>query len=180
MKVISLNCNHCGAPLDAPLKAKFITCSFCEARLAVQRTGSSYSTELLEELHETTQTLARDVAQIKTGTSIESLDRSWEIERAEYMVQGKHGRVSKPTKGTAVLVGVVMGGFGLFWTVMTLGITGAGSRMGAPGFIKLFPLFGVLFIGVAIFQAVNIFGKAEAYERAQARYQEKRRELMRE
>ena len=122
MKVLSLNCNHCGAPIDAPVKAKFVTCSFCDARLAVQRTGSSYSTEILEELQATTQSLARDVAKIKTRSEVEDLDRSWTLERSNYLVQGKHGHVSKPSKTGAIIMGVFMGGFGLFWTTIAMGM----------------------------------------------------------
>lgn len=54
MKVIPLNCNHCGAPLEVAAKAKFVTCGFCNTRLSIQQTGSTYSTEVLEDLKETT------------------------------------------------------------------------------------------------------------------------------
>ena len=167
MKVLSLNCNHCGAPIDAPVKAKFVTCSFCDARLTVQRTGSSYSTEILEELQATTQSIARDVAKIKTRSEVEDLDRSWTLERSNYMVQGKHGHVSKPSKTGAIVMGVFMGGFGLFWSTIAMGMGGG-----------VFSLFGFLFVAMAIFTSINMFTKADAYERAEARYRRKRRELM--
>ena len=39
MKLFSLNCNKCGAPLDVPGKVRFLTCQYCSAKLSVQRTS---------------------------------------------------------------------------------------------------------------------------------------------
>lgn len=174
MKVISLNCNDCGAPLDAPEKAKFITCSFCNSRLAIQRTGSSYSTELLEELRDTTQSLADDVAKIKTRSEIEELDRAWELEREDFMVSGKDGRRSLPTKGGSIVGGVMVACIGIFWTIFTSGITA-----GAPGAARIFPLFGLLFAGFGVVMSFLGYQRADAYERAHREYQDRRQELMR-
>ncbi len=66
-----------------------------------------------------------------------------------------------------MLGGIVMVGFGIFWTI-------SAASIGAPGF---FPLFGVIFI---IFGAVTSFisySKAGAYKEAEQRYQERREQL---
>ena len=48
MELISVSCNHCGAPLEVPPGANYVTCAHCGSRLAVKRTGSAVYTELLE------------------------------------------------------------------------------------------------------------------------------------
>ena len=57
MKLLALNCNRCGAPLEVPQKAKFITCTFCQTQLSIQRSGGAAYTEALEELGERTEQL---------------------------------------------------------------------------------------------------------------------------
>ena len=180
MKVISLNCNHCGAPLEVPEKARFATCGFCEAKLAIEHTGNTYSTSVLEDLKETTEKIARDVAAIKSSSKIKQLDSEWQQERLQHLVTGKNGQQSLPTKGGAVIGGIMIAGFGLFWTIMAAGITGAGARMGAPGVVRIFPLFGVLFIIGGLFMSYSIYSRAEAYERANKSYLDRRRRLARE
>ena len=175
MKVISLNCNHCGAPLEVSAKARFMTCGFCEARLAIEHTGNSYSTAVLEDLKETTEQIARDVAEIKSTSELERLDKQWHRTRQQHLVTHKNGHQSLPTKGGAIMGGCVIAVFGLFWTVMALGISNTGSRMGAPGVFRIFPLFGILFIAFGIFNAIRIHAKAESYEKDQQKYRRERR-----
>ena len=35
MRVVGANCDHCGAPLEIPLKAKRVTCLYCDTALEV-------------------------------------------------------------------------------------------------------------------------------------------------
>ena len=60
--------------------------------------------------------------------------------------------------------------FGIFWMVTA-------SSMGAPG---LFPLFGLVFIGVAIFGMVNGATKASGYQSAKSAMDVERGRLVRE
>ena len=182
MKVIPLNCNHCSAPLEVAAKAKFVTCGFCKTRLSIQQTGSTYSTEVLEDLKEATEQIARDVEAIKHSATIERLDRQWERDRMSHMVTNKHGQHSLPTKGGAMVVGGMVVGFGILWTVIATGISTAASSMGAPGVFRIipmvFPLFGVLFVGFGIFNIVSMVKKSEAYESRHRDNMQKRRELV--
>lgn len=180
MKVISLNCNHCGAPLEVSAKARFVTCGFCDARLAIEHTGNSYSTAVIEELKETTAQLSRDVAELKSGSAIEKLDADWERKRKHHLVTGKHGQQSLPTKGGAVVGGIVITLFGCFWTIMAGTIVAGGLSIGAPGPIAIFPLFGILFVAFGIYNAFSAHSKADAYERDLKRYQSERRRLVAE
>jgi hypothetical protein len=52
--------------------------------------------------------------------------------------------------------------------------------MGGPGFISIFPLFGVLFTAFAIYHACSAYSKAENYERAQSKYRRNRQAMTRE
>ncbi|OYP36365.1 hypothetical protein [Rhodopirellula sp. MGV] len=180
MKVIPLNCNHCGAPLEVDAKARFVTCSFCNARLTIRHTGSSYSTEVLDDIRETTQRIARDVEQIKSSNAIERLDQQWQNERANHLVQDKHGATHLPSKAGAIFGGGFVVLFGIFWTVMATGISSGASRAGAPGIFMIFPLFGVLFVIFGIFNAIRTFSKAESYQRDHTNYIRERRKLAEE
>ena len=168
MKLLTLTCNECGAPLEVPAKTKFLTCSYCSARLAVQHSSSAVYTEVLETIGRRTEQLADDVETLKLQNRLLRLDREWSEERQRYLVHDKHGRQHVPgTAGGAI--GVVMAvGFGIFWIIT------AGS-MGAPGFI---PLFGLAVIVIGVLVGISHMGKAEAYRTARRRYERRRRELV--
>lgn len=168
MKVISLNCNHCGAPLDVSAKARFVTCGFCEARLVVEQTDNSYSTAVLDEIKETTKQIARDVAELKESEALRDLDDQWQSKRNQFMVTNKDGQQSLATKSGAILGSVFAAGFGVVWMIFA-------ASIGAPAF---FLVFGVFFIGVALVGGVSVYSKAEAYSRAQSEYRRRRRKIL--
>jgi hypothetical protein len=67
-----------------------------------------------------------------------------------------------------MVVAVFMAGFGFFW------MTGA-SNAGAPG---IFPLFGLLFIVVAIAMPIYYGYKYSAYTQAYEAYQRRRADVL--
>ena len=77
MKLLALNCNHCGAPLEVPEKANYLTCTFCQTQLSVQRSGGAAYTEALEKLDERTEQIADDVEILKLQAELDRLDREW-------------------------------------------------------------------------------------------------------
>ena len=83
-------------------------------------------------------------------------------------MQGKRGASYVPTKTSAVIMGTVLSGFGLFWLVVT-------TFVGAPVF---FSGFGVLFIGLAVCMSIWTFVKACEYNDSQTRYEQERSALM--
>ena len=91
MKVISVSCNHCGAPLEVPKKARFVTCKYCSSRLAIKATESATYTEVLEAIGERTEKIAQDVETIKLQNRLERLDREWQTDRRRFMTRDKHG-----------------------------------------------------------------------------------------
>lgn len=169
MQLISLNCNHCGAPLEVPAKTRFLTCSYCQSRLEVHTSGNAVYSEVLEAIGERTEKIAEDVEALKLHTELEELDRQWTMGLDRYKVRDQDGHYRVPS-GPGSMIGAALAAvFGLFWTGMTI-------HMGAPWF---FPVFGVVFIVAAIVGGLSAVSKAEAYQRQRASHESRRRALLR-
>ena len=164
MQLESLNCNNCGAPLEVAATSNFVTCNHCSTRLAVRRTESSAFTEQLEDIGAKQDEMLNRLKRIERQTQLADLDREWESKKAEFLVTNKHGNTHLPSRAGIVMSGFVAL-FGLFWTIM------AGS---------IFPpmaLFGILFIGFAIYGGTSSYRRLQAYEDANTRYQSQKRQL---
>ncbi len=96
------------------------------------------------------------------------LDREWLMERETYMVTSRYGARAVPSQGGSLVTALLIGGFGIFWTL-------SATSMGAP---SVFPLFGVLFILVGVGASVHAFMKAGAYQRAEQAYQQRRAHVL--
>ncbi len=166
MRLESITCNSCGAPLEITEGANYVTCTHCDSRLAVHRTESARFTEVIDDLRE-------QVAKLTQQNEVEALDREWESERQSLLMTDKHGRAHVPTKTGTVIGGIAVSGFGILWTIFAAGIT---SQI-PLGVAKIFPLFGVIFIVTGIAMSIYAYGKAEQYERAYRRYRQRRAEL---
>jgi hypothetical protein len=115
---------------------------------------------------------ADHLEEIKFQNELAQVDREWGMERENYMVAGKDGRKYIPSKVGSVFGGVLIVGFGIFWTSMTISI------FSGAGVFSFFPLFGVLFILFGAGTSIWDFVKAGQYEEAQERYQRRRREIL--
>ena len=123
---------------------------------------------------------ARQLAQLQRQNAVAQLDREWAMEREQYMVTGRYGSRSLPTESGSVFGGLLIGGFGVFWTILAFTITSGASAAGAPGIATVFPFFGVLFILVGVGSSISSYSKAGQYREAEQRYQEKRARLLAE
>jgi len=168
-QLISVRCNHCGAPLEVAPSARFVTCAHCGSQLEVKQTGSAVYTEVLGEINERTERIERDVQEIKRQNAIEALDREWEARRQSLMVRSKDGSMSEPSAVGGAIGGVIAVIVGIAWMVGT-------ASAGAPAF---FPLFGLLFIGAGIFGAISQLGGASSYAEAEGDYRRRREDLLR-
>ena len=166
MKILTLDCQHCGAPLEVPAKIRALTCTYCGTRLQVQQEGAAAWTETLEDLRE-------DVRYLRRKADLADLDREWEAERERYLVKGKHGQTSAPSTGSGAASIVIALIFGGFWTTFAMGIA-----QGSPGPAALFPLFGILFIIIGVVSGVRQISKAQSLEEARTRYRSRRAELL--
>ena len=61
MNVVTLTCNHCGAPLEVPEGVNFFNCRFCSSRLAIEHSESAVYTRVLEELEQKTSEISQDL-----------------------------------------------------------------------------------------------------------------------
>ncbi|MGF1579954.1 MAG: SHOCT domain-containing protein [Gemmataceae bacterium] len=118
---------------------------------------------------------ADQLAEVKYQNRLTQIDREWEIERENYLIAGRYGRTYVPTTGIGVGMTVLGGGFGIFWTIMAISITGSVSNDGAFAIAQvIFPLIGVLFTVGAVVFGVRTFAKAQKYQQAYAAYQVRR------
>ena len=176
MKILTLACNECGAPLEVPAKTRFLTCTFCSSQLEVHHSGNAAYTEI-KELAERTDQLADDIKMLKQRSELESLDREWLAAREQHIVQGQFGP-KVPTKGDAELLGILFSAAGVMF--LTLGIAmlagGTNSRAQATGALMFIPaLLCFIFGGVGY---LNGSTKARAYDQARQHYQARRREIL--
>lgn len=173
MRLEELTCNSCGAPLEVPETANFVTCNHCSKQLAVRRTEDVTYTETLGRLAQQTEELTERLDDLSSHHQVEALDREWELEREKYMITHKNGSRDIPTEGGAIGNGVVATVFGAIWTSMTLGMP---SQM--PGAVRvLFPLIGVMIIVGGIFASISTYQNAEKYRNAERRYRSRREDL---
>ena len=168
MKVVTVDCNSCGAPLEVGEKTRFVTCRYCSKRLSIQHSESSVYTEVLDDIKESTDKISQDMEVIKLQNQLEQLDREWMLQREKFMITSKDGGRHLPTAGPGAAVG---GAFAAIFGVIWIGFA---ASIGAPGF---FLLFGVVFIVFALVGTATSASKATNYRNAHERYQTDRREL---
>jgi hypothetical protein len=183
MKLESLQCNKCGAEIEVSADTRFATCAHCGSKLAVVRTASAAYTELAEKMAELSDHMRDHLQRADRRDALEDLEREWNREKESYMVTGKHGVRHIPTRTQSAIAGIVITIFGVFWTLMALGITGGlfGAGPGPFGLIGcLFPAFGVLFIVLGVYRSLSAYDKASRYERAEATYLQRRQALLAE
>ena len=84
MKLIALDCNHCGAPLEVPRKLRSVTCAFCNTKLAIKHEGSAIYTEAIEQI-------AAGVEKLVKQGEVEQLDREWEMRRKGFVSHKRSG-----------------------------------------------------------------------------------------
>jgi uncharacterized Zn finger protein (UPF0148 family) len=165
-EVLSVSCNHCGAPLSVPTGTRFLTCTYCGARLEVLLSGGAAYTQVLQNIDQRTERIEQDVAEIKMRERIEQLDREWEMNRQQYMVRDKQGNQVGPGGGIVMSIfGVVAG---VIWMIFA-------ASIGAP---FPFPLFGLVFAGAAIAGGVMSTSKGANYRNAEVEYQRQRQAMM--
>jgi len=105
---------------------------------------------------------------IRFQNELARLDREWELEREKLMVTGRNGGRHIPSEGSNVFGGIVIGVFGLLWTMAVAYIDPT----------DIFPLFGIVFVIFGISLCANGFKKAGEYRQAEQEYQERRAKLL--
>lgn len=155
-------CNQCGAPLDIPSSARFATCRHCGSSLAVNRSPSVVTTEVIERVADAVDKMAADVADLKRRSDLQEVDDAWESERKRFLIQTKNG-VTEPSETAGIMTAVIGVLAGLFFAYTAFSM---GFAIGA--------LFGVAFIVFALFAGISNVNRARALEDARRRYQSRR------
>ena len=169
VKITKVCCQGCGADLQVDESIRFATCNYCHARLEIVHDPTVTHTRLLEDIGRTTERMAGNLRVIELQNDLERLDREWENHRESFMVTGKHGHRSLPSQAGSIVGGVVAIVGGIIWMSFAAG-------MGAP---FPFPLFGLLFIGFALFSMINGTSKATGYRSAENAFMSRRKEIIR-
>ncbi|MDA3963659.1 MAG: hypothetical protein PF961_22965 [Planctomycetota bacterium] len=170
MELLSLSCNHCGAPLEAPKSANYLSCQHCGSRLKIMSSGGAAWTEVQEKIEaiaERQDDMAQDLEIIKLHNQIEALERDWDRYRDKSMIRSKHGREREPSVGGgmfSMIVGIV-GGLVFF------------AMSGGAGAPMPFPLFGLAFVAFGVFSGLHSMKTGKAFERSKQRFQSQRRSL---
>ena len=171
MEMLSLTCNNCGAPINVPEDANFVTCSHCGSRLEIKHTDTASYTKVLERIDDRTEHMSEDLQAIKLQNELEQVDREWQMERERYLVRNKNGSTSTPDGGNIAVgvIGAVLAiGFLLFWI-------SSAATMGAPGF---FVLFGVGMLVLVVVGIISSISKADGYRNAEQDYKRRRESIM--
>ncbi|RYD47332.1 MAG: hypothetical protein EOP85_05690 [Verrucomicrobiaceae bacterium] len=167
MKVTRVCCQGCGADLEIDDSIRYVTCNYCNTRLEVVHDETVTHTRLLDKIERTTERMANNLKVIELQNDLERLDREWESRRQSLLVRNKQGHVSEPSSVGSVAGGFVAIAVGVVWIIAT-------SSMHAP----LFPIFGLLIIGVAIYGMVSGTNKATAFKSGRENYESEREDLI--
>lgn len=168
MKLLSLNCNQCGAPLEAPQKAKSVVCTFCEARLAVKQTASAFYTESLEHVEAPTQTIQNDAEEIRVQKELLRIDREWDEQREGFVRRDQHGNIRVPSRSDAISIGVGV-------AIGSLAVIAMAFIPGVPG---AFALFGLAAVAAGAVFVVAVWGNVKKYEEKRDAYQRRRQVIL--
>ena len=170
MKITKVCCQGCGADLEIGEEMRFVTCNHCGSRLEVVHDTTVTHTRQLDRIEKSTRQMAGNLKVIELQNDLERLDREWDSERQGLMVRNKDGSASEPGFAGSMIGGGVGILIGLVWMI-------AVASTGAPG---IFPLFGLVFIGVSVFNMVSGSNKAGKFNDSRSLYQQRRNHLIAE
>ena len=133
MKITKVCCQGCGTDLQIDETVRYVTCNYCHARLEVVHDPSVTHTRLMEKLEKNTERMAENLKVIELQNELALMDREWEQERESFMVDGKHGNRSLPSKDASAMslaIGVIAG-------LILLGISSSRGNSSVFGFVGL-------------------------------------------
>lgn len=161
MKTLTLNCNHCAAPLEVDSAAKYVTCAFCNCQLEIQSTGSSFSTRVLDQLVTNTTHIRNDVAALRRRLEIRELDFRWERQSRVLADFDENGVESHPSPNAVIgkAIALIVGCLLFTW------------------YTQVWFLFGFSLVIIALKSGYD-YTKAIDYLEAQRGYLKKRQKLV--
>lgn len=124
MDTITINCDHCGAPITVGPKTRYVTCAHCGSQLVIHRGEGSIYTEQLEQIEQRTAAIQDKLDRLSLQAELERIDRDWELEREEYVDADTRNHPPRPSsKAAAVgaLIAAIIGIIGLAWFAIPSG-----------------------------------------------------------
>lgn len=120
MELTPVVCNNCGAPLQIPGMAHYVTCQHCQSQLEVKRNDSVAWTEKItqiEAIDRRTEHLVDHVAQLRYEAEVTRIDRAWEREQDSFMVRDQFGNSRRPSAAGGIVAGsfLVIAGFAVMF-----------------------------------------------------------------
>jgi DNA-directed RNA polymerase subunit RPC12/RpoP len=184
MQLESLSCNNCGAPVDVPQRANFITCAHCGSRLAVRRTETAHYTEVLDRLQAHAYRVDRDLQYLRTQNELLLLDQAWEEESKQYMVRTKNGATVEPSLGhviTSVIAAGIATIIGIMFACRLIGPSHSADPFITPNtgpFFAPIIIFIVIMVAFTLLGTIFAYTKYNAYKSAEAKYIARRNALL--
>lgn len=155
--------------MQIPDDASLVTCSYCNAQLSIQRNDSVVYAKTLGRIEAHTQQLLDRVGSLEIQNELLQLEQEWAQEQKTYMTTNpRTGTTSEPSAAMSVLAGVLMIGMSIFFAPLLFSKKGAAEL----GVLALFLIGGGLFI------IIHGVSKANKYQAALARYEQRRYELL--
>jgi hypothetical protein len=179
----SVRCNECGAVLQVPSSARYVTCNHCNVSLEVHRTSVATYTEALprpgasaspREADPAWREMADRLEYMERQNELARIDREWDMERERYMLYSRYGRRNVPSTTTSIVVGVIFGTMGI--GMIAVGLVGAVLGRSPEGLVCCLP--GLFFLLIGTVAAVVNYGQAQRYQRAYQEYLDRRSVVM--
>jgi DNA-directed RNA polymerase subunit RPC12/RpoP len=184
MQLEALSCNNCGAPVDVPQSANFITCAHCGSRLAVKRTETAHYTEVLDRLQAHAYKVDRDLQYLRVQNDLLLLDQAWEEESKQYMVRTKGGAPVEPSLGQVITLIIVAGiailvGIALVCPLINSIRSAVPFNNNNTGlFFSCVTIMIILMIAATLSGAISAYTKYGTYKSAKASYIARRNALV--
>jgi hypothetical protein len=180
MKLLTLTCQHCGAPLEVPARTTQFKCLYCGSRLHVLWADSVAHAEAIEAAQ--TSRLIKTPEQFKVEEEIALLDHVWDTIRQRFMVRDNDNQLSVPDRDNIRLTGAFGVLLGVAALVMGAAVVWAPGSPGSGNALVgyLMPLFGVLLIIAIVAWCRHAWKKADDFEVHQHAYQSERQRLLAE
>ena len=123
--------------------------------------------------------LEDQLAQVRFQNELARIDREWDIERRQYQIVGRYGRIFTPTIGTGIATAVAGTLFGLIWTFIALMVVDAAKETGFvsetfSSISTVLPIVGILMIGIALWRGLYCALLAHNHKVALRKYQQRR------
>jgi len=166
MKIHSVSCNNCGAPLEVEEGINYITCRFCNSRLEIKKSDSTHYTRVIEQLKADNKKMAKDVARLDLERELAELDRDWEKKQETIKINTRFGK-KKPTKlmaGLHVFIALICG------IVLTAFMSKENN--GNEGLI-----FGFIAVIILLASALYTYTKSNEYNNQEKNYHTSRENL---